>query len=146
MKICSSCGEAKDESDFHKNKNSPDSLRYMCKTCNGLHARDGKLKREYGISLACYKRIEKIQGGLCLICGKPETATHPKFGTLKHLAVDHDHSNGKVRGLLCSRCNQGLGMFLDNPSNMRVAADYIEWNRQHKSNFIRKQMISRRRK
>jgi hypothetical protein len=47
-------------------------------------------------------------------------------GDSKHLGIDHDHGTGKVRGLLCRDCNQGIGRFHDNPAILRKAADYIE--------------------
>jgi hypothetical protein len=60
------------------------------------------------------------QSGVCKICGEP-------CPTYKHaLAVDHNHTTGKVRGLLCNNCNNGLGRFRDNPQYLRAAADYLE--------------------
>lgn len=67
----------------------------------------------------------KNQGGVCAICGKPETSTH-KSGTMKSLAVDHCHATGKVRGLLCSACNHGIGHLKDSKEIMRAAIKYIE--------------------
>jgi hypothetical protein len=71
------------------------------------------------------------QGGRCAICG----STDPRGGDGASFAVDHDHaccpanrrSYGKcLRGLLCHPCNQGLGMFRDDPAVARAAADYLE--------------------
>ena len=47
---------------------------------------------------------------VCYICGNPEKARN-KSGEIKRLAIDHDHKTGKVRKLLCTRCNQGLGHY-----------------------------------
>lgn len=58
------------------------------------------------------------QGGVCAICEQPE----PK----KRLAVDHDHTTGAVRALLCSKCNVALGLMSDDPARLRVAAHYLE--------------------
>lgn len=60
------------------------------------------------------------QEGVCAICARPVS------GKEKRLSVDHDHKTGMVRGLLCKRCNTGLGMFLDDPEALRAAAHYIE--------------------
>lgn len=60
----------------------------------------------------------------CAICGDSET--YQRDGKLRRLAVDHDHSTGVVRGVLCTRCNSGLGMFRDKPALLRAAALYLE--------------------
>jgi len=82
--------------------------------------------RRYGISSEGYERLFDAQGGVCAICGKPE----PRRNSL---AVDHDHGccpgsrscGGCIRGLLCSPCNTGLGMFGDDPLRMMAAASYV---------------------
>lgn len=83
------------------------------------------LKRYFGISAEEYQEMHNAQGGLCMICRKPETAVIR--GKLAALAVDHCHTKGRVRGLLCSQCNTGLGCFKDDPAALRRAAEYIEW-------------------
>lgn len=67
------------------------------------------------------------QKGLCAICEQPEKGTNGRWGkkTLQ-LAVDHNHETSKVRGLLCRRCNQGLGKFEDNPELLEKAASYLK--------------------
>lgn len=63
------------------------------------------LKSKYGITLNDYKKLFKQQKGKCLVCGKKSNKT---------LHVDHNHKTGKVRGLLCFRCNYGIGYFHEN--------------------------------
>jgi hypothetical protein len=72
------------------------------------------LKREYGITLEDYSRMQKEQNGLCMICGKKSK-----------LVVDHCHKTNKVRGLLCSKCNSGLGMFNDSILSLNYAIKYV---------------------
>lgn len=60
------------------------------------------------------------QGGVCAVCGCPEK--NSRYG---RLAVDHNHENGEVRGLLCDSCNNGLGRFGDNPDRLISAAAYL---------------------
>jgi hypothetical protein len=60
----------------------------------------------YGITPEYYRALLLAQNGVCALCGEPETQTLK--GTLISLSVDHDHKTGKVRGLLCIRCNRGL--------------------------------------
>ena len=76
--------------------------------------RDAQLKAHYGIDLAEYNRLYDEQDGRCLICGEEET-----------LGVDHDHATGAVRGLLCSRCNVGVGYFRDDVALLLKAVDYL---------------------
>lgn len=82
-------------------------------------ARDYYLRKTYGISLERYQEMESAQDGRCRICGE----TCPSG---RALAVDHCHTSGEVRGLLCGQCNNGLGRFKDRPDLLRAAADYLE--------------------
>ncbi len=76
------------------------------------------LKKTYGITIDDYERILASQGGKCAICGG---------GTSKrHFAVDHNHGNGRIRGLLCARCNTGLARFMDKITNLRRAVRYMK--------------------
>ena len=79
-----------------------------------------------------YDELYRAQGGLCAICGKSEIAMiWASRGRTKvsHLAVDHDHKTGAIRGLLCYRCNIGLGSFRDDPALLRQAARYLTQRR-----------------
>jgi hypothetical protein len=79
-----------------------------------------KFARRHGadIDIGLYDQMVAEQDGRCLICGA-------KPGRIA-LAVDHDHETGRVRGLLCRSCNQGLGHFRDDPDLLRSAAAYLE--------------------
>lgn len=83
------------------------------------------LKKDFGITIETYDAMKVTQNNLCAICGKPETSTHNN-GKIKELAVDHCHSTGKIRGLLCWVCNTGIGKLLHSPDLLRKAAAYIE--------------------
>ena len=78
------------------------------------------LKR-YDLTVEQYDELLAEQGGVCAICKGPSTE--------KGYHVDHDHVTKRVRGLLCSRCNVGLGQFKDSPDRLRVAVEYLEKNR-----------------
>jgi recombination endonuclease VII len=80
-------------------------------------ARASWLKANYGISLEDYELMLRRQGGACAICKKKPDKT---------LCVDHCHATRKVRRLLCSKCNTGLGCYDDDPSLLRAAAAYLE--------------------
>ena len=84
-------------------------------------ARDNQLKTKFGISLDQYNVMLAEQNGFCKICNK----TCPSG---RDLAVDHDHTTGKVRGLLCKNCNQALGFFFDNTEYLSRAVLYLTEN------------------
>ncbi|MCK9458440.1 MAG: endonuclease VII domain-containing protein [Proteobacteria bacterium] len=77
-----------------------------------------KKLRQYGLTIDDYSFMLEQQGGGCAICGKP-----PKEG--KRLHVDHDHNCGKIRGLLCFRCNFGLSYFAEDYQTLQRASEYI---------------------
>lgn len=71
-----------------------------------------------------YDVMSAAQGNLCAICNSPESTTG-KLGKLRSLAVDHCHETGRVRGLLCMKCNMLLGAAKDDPEILRAAAEYL---------------------
>lgn len=154
MKTCSRCHVAQPRANFFSDKSRKDGLSYQCKTCKTEtnlatrkryrdqyrekyekpaskryyeknrkvvldRRREHMLKTLYGMSSADYDALLDKQEGRCAIC-REECATG------KMLAVDHCHSTGKVRGLLCARCNRGIGNFDDSPARLRKAAKYLE--------------------
>lgn len=87
-------------------------------------ARRHSLKK-YNLTVDAYRLILEAQGGVCAICGRrPEEAT----SRYESLAVDHCHSTGRVRGLLCVQCNRALGMFQDSRHVLLRAIDYLGEN------------------
>ena len=86
---------------------------------NARKAKEIKLKRYYGITANQYYAMSTSQGDVCKICkGKCKTG--------RELSVDHCHTIGKIRGLLCSNCNSGLGSFKDNVELMAEGIKYLE--------------------
>lgn len=83
-----------------------------------------ELKKAFGINLHDYGHMLLSQNGLCAICARPETQM--RGGKVKALAVDHDHATGKVRGLLCSDCNQALGKMKDDRMILLSAVRYLD--------------------
>ena len=83
-----------------------------------LQQKDSYLELNYGISIAEYAWMNYLQDGKCAICKQP-------CMTGKALAVDHNHETGKVRKLLCSKHNQGLGLYGDDPILLLEAANYL---------------------
>lgn len=107
-----------------------DQKGYFCELCwrdltekfasrlRGGETLDRYYKRAYGITLEDYGTRFLSQAGACAICKEQPTDDDP-------LAVDHDHSTGAVRGLLCRACNIGLGCFKDNAAHMGRAIAYL---------------------
>lgn len=83
--------------------------------------RDKQLQKAYGIGEADWWFMLEGQEWACLICSRPWKEDDP----IQHWHVDHNHSTGKVRGILCTHCNLGLGHFRDNPDYLRQAAEYL---------------------
>jgi hypothetical protein len=85
--------------------------------------RKSKLKITYGITPDQYDDLLVRQNGKCAIC-----AVKKPGGRTKMFFIDHCHNTGSVRGLLCMRCNTGLGLFLDNPKFLLNAISYLKEN------------------
>lgn len=90
--------------------------------------RENYLIRNFGITQEQYDAMELAQNHKCAICGKEETSKDSRqvLREIRRLAIDHDHNTGKIRGLLCRRCNTVLGQLEDDPSLFRAAADYLD--------------------
>lgn len=123
-KVCPVCGVEKDKEAFGKHNSRKDGLRAQCKTCRVELERPGSLKRLYGISAEDYAEMHKAQKGLCACCGQAESAMHWK-GKKRVLAIDHNHTTGKVRQLICHRCNIILGLAKENPMLLDNIKNYI---------------------
>lgn len=167
MKICPKCQLEQDDSEFNKNyRDGLRGLCKKCKRQDKILAsrelrkvkaeekkqaskyykenyekiklqqRASWLKKNYNITIEQYDEMLKKQNNACAICLKPESRLNIK-GTVQALAVDHEHVTGKIRGLLCLRCNRYL-VGVGNENNieslrknidlMQRAIKYIEYN------------------
>lgn len=81
--------------------------------------------RQYGLESEDYLRLYDAQEGKCKICGLRAPRVISGTVETKALFVDHDHRTGKVRGLLCSNCNAGLGFFKDSRGVLFSALRYL---------------------
>lgn len=87
--------------------------------------RKSAIKYRYGITAEEYEAMLVDQDGLCAICDKPETRCDRKTGQPLRLVIDHCHATGRVRALLCSRCNVALGMANDEVETLLEMANYV---------------------
>jgi len=86
--------------------------------------RNHDFKKKFSITLDDYDKMFEAQNGVCAICSEPETFIMK--GRTHSLAVDHCHSTGKVRGLLCRQCNQMLGYAKDKIEILNKAIEYLK--------------------
>lgn len=136
-KVCTHCQAALPLASFQKCSRNKDRLDYYCRECsssirkrtkeynrtnNQKYAEKRKkrsLYKKYSISQLEYDKLLTEQDRKCAICKQPES-------TDKSLAVDHNHETGQIRGLLCQKCNTGLGLFKDDINLLRKAKAYLE--------------------
>jgi 5-methylcytosine-specific restriction endonuclease McrA len=131
---CPQCREDKPEEAFYRNSSRKSGRAVWCKTCsNGknndyrrqsIKHQDWAKRRSRKRRLAEHQLTEEEfndlywdQDGSCAICHRPLITTAT--------AIDHSHKTQKVRGLLCRKCNMGLGLFLDSPTLLDAAAYYV---------------------
>ena len=142
-KICTKCGNEWPITDFFRQRTrGPTKRKSYCKHCAKLEQREWRKKnpdwekrryakevlatrerhliRKYGVNLARYDAMFAAQDGRCKVC------KHKKD---KVLDVDHCHTTGVVRGLLCGNCNRMIGYANDDPTVLREAAAYLEETR-----------------
>lgn len=99
---------------------SPDNPKHYIRTVETFRSR---IKIAHGgMTVEDYDALLKLQNGRCGICERLPNWT---LATWKRFQVDHDHKTGRIRGLLCSHCNTGLGHFLDNVNSLERAIVYI---------------------
>ena len=111
---CKDCVKAKNSKHYYNNKEKHQKYGREYRLKNPERKRDLYLRNKYNITLAEYNTLSKEQNGTCAIEGCECT----------ELVVDHDHKTGKIRGLLCSNHNVGLGHFSDNIKYLEAAIKY----------------------
>jgi hypothetical protein len=133
MLLCTKCYVRKPATEFSNYKKL-----HHCKTCVCEKAKkwskdnpeykhgQGLQKKKYWPGLdakqahAKWKEIFDAQNGQCAICGIPQESED------RRLAVDHCHKTGKVRELLCMKCNRGMGMLADDPERIQKIVKYLQ--------------------
>ncbi len=129
---CTKCREIKSlEEDFYtRNGKGFDGKSVKCRVCSILEKRQAHWL-EYNINGEVFtqyhlEKMHKEQGGKCKICKLEIDIDIETRNNTKAWAVDHCHETMKVRGLLCNRCNKGLGQFKDNIGFFKSAIKYLE--------------------
>lgn len=131
---CPDCGVRKALTEFHKDATRKNGRKVYCKACNAAQVsswskadperrarvqRQTRLNTLYGVTPKEFDAMLDAQGNGCEVC-------YGVNADGRSLAVDHDHKTGKVRALLCSRCNIALGLVEEDPCRLRALADYVE--------------------
>jgi len=109
--------------EYHRAKARKHILNYRKNNPNAN--RNKHYKKRYGITVEEYEAMAQAQNYLCAICGMPETKKR-KDGSVSILAVDHDHTTGAVRELLCVGCNHMLGNIENRNVSLDAIAAYIK--------------------
>ena len=144
FKTCTKCKETRPIDDFHNDRTGKNGKRSQCRFCvlaankdwqarnpehakecwkrssNKRYSKDVRQKRRlksYNLSESQYTLLVSFSAGKCNICER-------ELGTKEH--IDHCHDSGKVRGLLCVKCNTAIGLLNDDAALMRRAIEYIE--------------------
>lgn len=150
MKNCTQCGIEKPQSEFYKSAKSKNGLSSICKSCQKIKsseyyirnkaqiiqktkkwaesnaekrkfiARKSHLNKTFNLTEQQVQELKISQNGGCAICKTPLLE-----GYKTH--IDHCHTTGKIRGLLCNSCNRGLGFFKDSIPNLKQAIEYLTW-------------------
>lgn len=133
MRTCIECKKSKSPTEFYVRNKVKGHLSSSCKECtkervrkrhesNPSRTKNNALKRQYGITLDEHNKMFDEQNGVCYLCKKPGD------GRWKKLCVDHDHTTGKVRKLLCRSCNTALGQVGD---NVELLTNMIQYLKEH---------------
>ena len=135
-KHCYACLTEKEHSAFYPNKAKKDGLSTECKDCsrskalkyhhaNGDKVRESFRLRKYGLTPETFNELVVDQDNSCAIC-----QTHADEASRGRLFVDHCHSSGKVRGLLCHSCNLVIGHAKDNIETLTKSINYLRKNNE----------------
>lgn len=116
-KVCSRCNKEKPLGEFYKKDRATGRLDSTCKSCRIIQQRE----RSLGVTENDYRRMYREQNGRCGICQRRLYSKR-----YKAFAVDHDHTTGEIRGLLCTNCNTGLGLFRDCPNALQRAIEWVK--------------------
>ena len=113
------------ERDKKYRDNNKEKIKKVKKEYTKTHKKETKnlnLKRCYGITIEQYNQMFNVQEGKCKVCGKHQSELYQPLG------VDHNHTTGKVRGLLCPNCNSILGHAKDNTDTLQKVIIYLKEN------------------
>ncbi len=140
LKYCPKCKTDKTQELFNKHAKEIDGLQRLCRDCQkdsskkylstekgATTTRQAHLRRKYSISLQNYEDILIAQGNKCKICGV-NSNPDKRAG---YFVIDHNHTTGDIRGLLCTKCNALLGLAQDKEEILERAKQYLKESSKH---------------
>jgi hypothetical protein len=140
MKKCQKCKLLLEDLLFFNSKTTKDGLSARCKECDKQARKDTysrseatyegyrrrSVARKYGLTVEEVAQLLEAQGGCCAICKTTNPLGEGNTSTKRSsFSIDHCHTTGRVRGLLCNACNRGLGFFKDSIENLSTAVAYL---------------------
>lgn len=138
-KSCNKCGEIKSLDQFPKRKDSADGHHNSCKACENVRKSKYKwtreqwwaweIKKQFGLTVDAYNSLLEEQNHSCAVCNThldDYKGIYGKGKKVERFSVDHCHTSGKVRGLLCYNCNLLLGHAKDNVEVLEAAVAYLK--------------------
>ena len=144
VKHCGRCNKNLPLISFAKNMAKKDGMQERCRSCRKEHhynnrdavavrrkavycsekAWERKIRHSYNLSKEAFLQLLDIQGNVCVICGSDDWGCGKKTNR-PH--VDHNHSTGKVRGLLCNNCNRCLGLLKEDTNVLKSMISYLDY-------------------
>jgi hypothetical protein len=113
VRQCATCKEEKPETEYYG------TAYNECKICKTERSKRNQINWLYGISFEEKQAMVIGQDRKCALCGD-------SFVSEKHTHLDHNHTTGQIRGVLCSSCNTGLGLFGESVEKLKKGIEYIE--------------------
>lgn len=125
--VCCECGEEKPLNNFVPDKTGRSKFGKIgfCNQCRSMREKFSKIKRYYGISREEFLEVLEEQNGKCAICDIDMETFSFENNKANTLCIDHCHTTGKFRGLICNNCNRAIGLMKDNENILLSAYKYI---------------------
>lgn len=117
--ICRKCMKIYDSKPEQVAKRKPRRTAYIKTEAGKLQSRKQHLKRTFGLTLEEYDQMFEEQNGVCAICGRINDNG-------RRLCVDHNHTTGQVRALLCTNCNTAIGLLNEDKQRISSVIDYLD--------------------
>lgn len=123
--VCRDCQNTRDSRNRDQDKETGENVRKN-RADYWKRSKWIKLKTKYVVSQSQYELLLSVQEHKCAICKEPEREIDKQRGEPLHLSVDHNHKTGRIRGLLCRRCNIGIGRLREDYVILQNAIDYLK--------------------
>ena len=126
MKVCSRCKEEKEFKEFRKRTTTKAGITGICKPCSNKERKELTPKQSYQARVNNYIRLYSLPRELAERLAEDRIGECPTCNKIKPLAVDHCHTTGGFRGLLCNSCNSVLGHAKDNIKTLENLIKYLK--------------------